>query len=158
MKILKNMLKHLLLVLPLVLFASCNLGDNSSNTPAEAAKETNNTSEDNPSDILAEAAKEANTLCPKRVDYITVLKEVSYENHTFLYVYEVDDDPDAYEFMEIDDDFLVEVFSEELKEKADNDSDVKAFVDELRKDNATLIYRYIMGDGSGQSRDVFIKY
>ena len=138
MKTLKRILKHLMLVLPIVLATSCG--------------------NDNPEKILKEAAIEVNNNCPQRVDEITVMKEVSYENHTFLYVYELDESIDADVFMDADQDVLERVLNEELRDKAEVNSDVKAFLDELRKDNAKLIYRYVLKDGSGRSRDIPLDY
>ena len=139
MKTLKNILKHFLLVLPIILVTSCGLGES-------------------PEQLLKDAAKEVNQSCPSRVDEITVLKEVIYENHRFIYVYEIDDAPDANLFMDLEDEVLSDYFSNEIKENAKSNSDVKLFVETLRKDNATLIHRYIMNDGSRRTREIAVDY
>ena len=139
MKTLQNILKHILFVLPILLITSCGLGKS-------------------PEQIIKEATIEVNKSCPSRVDEMTVMREVIYENHRFIYVYELDNVPDSEIIMDIDEETLAEYLSNDIKENARNDSDVKYFLETLRKDNAKLIHRYVLTDGSGRTREIEVDY
>ena len=139
MKQVQRIFKHFSLVLPIVLLTSCGLGNS-------------------PEKILKHASEEANKTCPVRVDEMTVLKETFYENHCFYYIYELDNVPDSEIFMEIDDEVLEDYLCKEIKENARVNSDVRAFHETLRQDNAKLIHRYVMTDGSGRMREFEVEY
>lgn len=136
MKRINNIFKHLLLLIPVMLLAGCGLN--------------------NPETVLKKAAKEVNKTCPQRVDDITTLTKVIYENHCFTYVYELDQDENSEIMMTADEDLLKSAISDMIKANAATDSDVKSFMNELRKDNAKLVHRYVMKDG--RSREFEIDY
>ena len=137
MKKLSKTIKLLFLVAPILWLMGCGSGNDA---------------------ILKMAAKEVNKDCPTRVDDITVLKEVTYVNGVFTYVYELDPDMDSEAIMTADDDLVREVLSEMVREKAVSNPNVKEFYNTLQKNGSKLVYHYIIKDGSGRTRDVELDY
>lgn len=113
---------------------------------------------DNPETLLKNACKEAKKGCPQQIDEITVLKDMSYENHCFTYFFELEPHELSELIMTSSDEELQNIFSAQFKENARQNSDVKEFVKLLLDDNATLYSQYTIKDGSGRTRRVLINY
>lgn len=138
MKNLYNIVKHMLLVLPVIFMVGCGLGKN------------------NPAAIISDGVAEFNKQCPQRIDETTVMTKVSYEDHCLTFYYELDPGDAANVLMVIDEKLIKQTVEDEIKKSSD--PNVETLFKNLKEDNGSLYYLYSVNDGSGRSRKIKVDY
>ena len=111
---------------------------------------------DTPEAIIKKGVTEFNKQCPQRVDEITVMTKVSYENHCLTFYYELDPGDIADVLMDVDEELIKQTLEAEIKNSSD--PNVEVLFKNLREDNGRLYYLYFVNDGTGRSRKIEVDY
>ena len=138
MKNVNKIIKHMLLVLPVIFMMGCGLGKS------------------NPETFIKDGVAEFNKQCPQRIDEITVMTKASYENHRLTFYYELDPGEAADILMDIEEQVIKEALEDEIKNSSD--PNVETLFKNLKEDNGSLYYMYSVNDGTGRSRKIKVDY